>query len=80
MKVIPGKYSKPEMLGYNWSVTQMTKRSLELQIDFANPNYVSREEEPELLEITYNGGELFVSEIGLPLYLPSLRDRKIGAL
>ena len=44
-----GFYSPPEMLSYTWSITQMTKRSLHLRINFENPIYVSTEEEPEQL-------------------------------
>ena len=34
----------------------MTKRSLELKLDFEHPSYISMTEIPEILEIQINGG------------------------
>ena len=79
-KVVLGEFSPPEKLGYTWSVTKMTKRSLKLQINFENPIYVSTEEEPEQLEITFNGGQVFASEEGLLLEMPLFRETMFRAL
>ena len=54
----------------------MTQRGFSLQINFANPLYVSTETEPDLLEVTFYGGNLFVSEQGIALELPTLIDKK----
>ena len=45
----------------------MDKRTLELQIDFEKPLYVSMEAEPNYLQVTVRDGSLFISEDGLPL-------------
>ena len=34
LKVILGAYSQPDRLAYSWIATEMTKRSLQLQINF----------------------------------------------
>lgn len=73
-EVVLGAYTDESMLGYSWSVLQMTKRSLKLQITFENPIYVSMEEENEVLRVTFNGGSLFVSAEGMLLELPLERE------
>ena len=73
-EVVLGAYSDETMLGYSWSVLKMTKRSLDLQIAFENPMYISMEEEHEMLKVTFNGGFLFVSEEGMLLDLPLERE------
>ena len=77
MKVVVGALTSAEKLGYSYSLTGMTKRSLELQLKFENPIFVSVEEDPEQLEVTFNGGgNVFVSEHGMTLELPQFRSVK----
>ena len=45
----------------------MDKRSLELQINFENPLYISMDAEPNYLKVIIRDGSLFLSEDGLPL-------------
>ena len=45
-----------DKLGLTWEIISMTKRSLELQLDFEHPSYISMTEIPESLEIQINGG------------------------
>ena len=49
----------------------MDKRSLQLQIAFENPLFVSTEYEPEVLEIKISDGAIFLSVDGLPLQINS---------
>ena len=56
-----GYYSPEEKLGYSWEIVLMTARSLEIQLNFENPIYVSMSEEPEVLEIQINSGQIFFS-------------------
>ena len=74
-RVIVGSLTERKKLTYSWRVSEMTKRSLKLQIDFKNPIYVSMEEEPEHLEVTFNGAHFFVSEEGMPLDLTTSNSR-----
>ena len=46
-----GEDSPKEKLGYSWEVVSMTLRSLEIQLNFENPSYVSMADEAEVLEI-----------------------------
>ena len=51
-----GEDSPKEKLGYSWEAVSMTTRSLEIQLNFEIPSYVSMEDEVEVLEIQINGG------------------------
>lgn len=74
VNVILGEYSLPEKLNYTVSYVSMTKRKLNLKLDFEYPLYVSTEEEVEELELIFNGGNLFVSQAGMLLELPTFRE------
>ena len=63
--------SDPEKLGYSWEVLRMNQRSLEIQVTFQNPLYVSVQDESEQVEIKINDGTAFISSEGLPLELTS---------
>ena len=67
--MIPDTESDPEIMGYEWTTVSMNKRSLELQMTFENPLYISIQEESEVLAVTFNDGTAFLSEAGLPLSL-----------
>ena len=45
----------------------MDKRTLELQVEFEKPLYISMETEPNYLEVIIRDGSLFLSEDVLPL-------------
>jgi hypothetical protein len=62
---VPGYYSDPAMLGYNYTVTEFTTKYLKLQLNFENPFEISREPvDPELLLITINDVEFFFTPFG----------------
>ena len=67
VEVVPSEDSDPLKMGYSWDIAGMDKRSLDLQITFENPLYISVNEEGEKLEIHINDGSAFLSELGLPL-------------
>ena len=69
LKVIIGVYSDPNKIDYTWSVVRYIGRSLQLQIDFNHPIYISMEEEAEYVEVMIRDGSIFLSENGLPLEL-----------
>ena len=50
----------------------MTERSLELQLDFEHPSYISMTELPESLEIQINGGQFFFSAEGVTIELTKI--------
>ena len=68
--------SDPEKLGYSWEVLRMNQRSLEIQVTFQNPLYVSVQGESEQVEIKINDGTAFISSEGLPLELTSDIEEK----
>ena len=58
----------------------MTDRSLELQLDFEHPSYISMTDIPESLEIQINGGQLFFSTKGVTIELPKIHDTQFRSL
>ena len=75
-KVIAGDYSDPTKMGYSWKAVAFDERSLDLQIYFDNPNFVSMEEDPEYVRVIIRDGSIFVSEDGLPLELAEDPDSR----
>lgn len=69
-----------DKLSYAWEVVSMTKRNLELQLDFEHTSNISMRETPERLEIQINGGQLFFSKRGLTVKLPKTRDETLRRL
>jgi len=47
--VVPGKYSEPEMLKFNWTLVSFKPRELLLQLNFENTAYVSSCNEPDAI-------------------------------
>lgn len=74
-KVVSGAFSDQAKLGYSWKVVTFGKRSLELQITFENPIYISMEEEPEFAEVTIKQASIFISEAGLPLDMSQVKPQ-----
>jgi len=66
-RVVPSAYSDPGRLEHKWRVVEYSKRSLQLQIEFENPIYVSMEEEADVAEVVINNSTILFSERGLPL-------------
>ena len=56
-------YDTPvDKLGYSVEFKKMTSRSLELQLHFKHPAYVTMYDEPEVLEVRVNSDKIFRSE------------------
>ena len=51
MTVRPDEDTPEDKLGFTWEPIEMTKRKLEVQVNFENPIYISIAEEPEFLEV-----------------------------
>ena len=66
-KVITGAYSDSTKMKYKWRAVRYDTRSMDLQVDFEYPIYISMEEEPEYIEVVINDGSIFMSKLGLPL-------------
>ena len=69
MQVIEGEDSDIEKIGYTWDVVSMGTRSMELQLNFENPLYISVNSDSEKLVVVFNDGTALLSEDGLPLDL-----------
>lgn len=41
IRVVPGAYSRPELLSMNWTYLNFTSSQLEIQLTFQNPTVVS---------------------------------------
>jgi len=69
VEVVPGYYSKASDLQFTFNVTSYTPRTMEMQILFAKPLYVSKDfESREFLEVTFVTKYFFFDTEGL--FLP----------
>ena len=66
------EHQHEDKLGFTWEIIAMTERSLELQLDFEHPSYISMTELPESLEIQINGGQFFFSAEGVTIELTKI--------
>ncbi len=41
LKILPGKFTDPNMIKFNWTVIDYTHKELLIQLNFENPNYIS---------------------------------------
>ena len=72
-------YETPaEKLGNTVEILKMTSRSLELQLHFEHPAYVTMYEEPEMLEVRVNSDKVFLSEQGVPLVLENSYEEDLS--
>ena len=67
VKIIPARTQDPELLDFTWEIINYTKSEIKFQLDFENPLYVSFEEEPDILEISFHDEDLFISENGIKI-------------
>lgn len=67
VEVIPSDYSDTENLRFDWQTTEMTKRSIRFELLFETAKYVSANEEPDRIRITFNDRYMFVSESDLAI-------------
>ena len=65
--VAAGLDSDPKDLTATFQIVKMEKRSLQLQINFEKPLYVSASGEPDYLGVTFKNVEHFCSEEFLPI-------------
>ena len=40
-RMVVGEYSEPEKMNYTWSIVEYNSKSLEIQVVFENPAYIS---------------------------------------
>ena len=67
VEVIPSEYSSPEYLRFEWIITEMTKRYIKLQLNFETAKFISANEEPDRIRITFNDRFMFISEDDLTI-------------
>ena len=65
--VLIGVDSEPQNINLTWQVVSMKSRSLEIQLNFEKPLYISSQSEPEVLEVKIKDSLQFFSTEGLPL-------------
>ena len=65
--VAAGLDSDPKDLEASFEIVKMEKRSLQLQINFEKPLFVSTAGEPDYLGVTFKNVEHFCSEEFLPI-------------
>lgn len=76
VKVVEGYLSDPKKLKFTWKVKEMQKRELRLQLYFETAMFVSSQEEPETLQVTFNDRQLFTSTNNVPLAYGKEADSK----
>lgn len=65
LKIIPGVYSDPPMLQFNWTFISFTTSEMLIQLDFENKNYISSHNGfPDSIQLTINGFMLFADSLG----------------
>ncbi len=64
LKMKPGYYSDPSNLTFSYNISAMTPRTITLQISFDFPNLISSLDDPEKLEVYFNGYFFFFSQYG----------------
>ena len=62
VEVIPAPEQDINMLSFYWNVTAYSEQYIEFQLNFTNALYVSSKDEADLLRITFNDPDLFVSQ------------------
>jgi len=64
VEVRAGEYSDRSKLGFWWNVTEYNSTYMKIQLYFDSANYVSSQDEPETLVITFVNRELFFDSGG----------------
>ena len=67
VELIPGETSDMSNLQFDWSVTEMTQRYIQIQLLFKQARFVSMEAEPEFLKVTLRDNQLFISKRNKPV-------------
>ena len=77
IRVIASEASEKESLRFEWTITEMTKRSVKVQILFQKARFVSMSSEPEILRVTVRDKTLFVSQLNLPVQQPKKKVKDL---
>jgi len=56
---LPGYYSDTKTLGYNYTITNYEPNMITLQVNFDNPLLVSSLDDPDKIQINFNGYYFF---------------------
>ena len=67
VEVIPGKDSDPSKLDFTWSVQEMTERQILIQMNFEDALYVSANEQPDTMRVTFADKYMFVGTNNIPM-------------
>jgi len=73
VEVRAGALSDASKLGFSWNVTEYNFSSMKIQLVFDNANYVSSQDEPDILVITFVNRKLFFDSGGEFLVTYELR-------
>ena len=65
VSVIPSQLQDPERLMFDWEMISYTPRSMQIQLVFHTPLYISFEDEPDVLELNFGDPEIFTSSEGI---------------
>ena len=61
MEVVAGEDTDVEKIGYTWNVVSVGTRSMDLQLNFENPLYISINKEREKVLVVINDGTALLS-------------------
>ena len=75
--VIPGDDSDPTKLNFGWQVDLMSERLIQLQMIFEEAVYVSSNDEPDILKVTFIDKYMFVGKNGMPIEFADERRRSL---
>ena len=75
--IIPGYYSDPKMLKFNYTITNYDPTQLNIQLNFENPLYVSSLDDPDMLQINFNAFFFFFTEFGKTVATGTTLQRRL---
>lgn len=62
--ILPGFYSTPENLTFTYNITSYTPKLLTIQLNFDDPSIVSSLDDPDKVQVKFNGYYFFFSDQG----------------
>ena len=77
IELVPGKFSDPEMMKFNWTLVNFTTNELLIQLDFEDLSYISSASGyPDSLNLTITRGRHFADIRGNLMPSPTALQQK----
>ena len=60
VEVIPNEDQDPKKVDFDWEVTSMTEKEMRIKLFFKTGVYISQQQDPDILKITFRDPSIFV--------------------